>query len=192
MVMARHDIVVIGASAGGVEVLQVLVSGLPSDFPAAVFIVLHTGVRGHTRFPELLTRAGPLIAAHANQGELIAHRRIYVAPPDAHLMVAHGQMQLGDGPKEHYTRPAVDPLFRSAAEAYGPRVVGVILSGNLTDGTAGLMAIKQGGGLTVVQDPGEAAYPGMPRSALQHVAIDYCLPLLLIAPLLVHLAHPRT
>ena len=189
--MARHDIVVIGASAGGVKALQTLVHGFPADLPASVFIVIHVGAHHQSLFPELLTRAGPLIAAHAYQGEPIAHRRIYVAPPDAHLLVAHGQMQLGDGPKEHYTRPAVDPLFRSAAGAYGPRVVGVILSGNQTDGTAGLAAIKQGGGLTVVQDPGEAEFPGMPRSALQQVAVDYCLPLLRIAPLLVHLAHDR-
>jgi two-component system, chemotaxis family, protein-glutamate methylesterase/glutaminase len=189
--MARHDIVVIGASVGGVEALQVLVGGLPSDFPAAVFIVLHTGAHGHTLLPALLTRAGPLIAAHANHGEPNAHQRIYVAPPDAHLLVAHGHMQLGDGPKERYTRPAVDPLFRSAAGVYGPRVVGVLLSGNLADGTAGLMAIKQAGGIAIVQDPGEAQFPGMPRHALTHVAVDYCLPLLLIAPLLVHLAYDR-
>jgi two-component system chemotaxis response regulator CheB len=189
--MARHDIFVIGASAGGVEALQTLVYGFPEDLPASVFIVLHMGAHRPSFLPALLNLAGPLIAAHAYHGEPIAHRRIYVAPPDAHLLVAYGHNQLGDGPKEHYTRPAVDPLFRSAAGSYGPRVVGVILSGNLTDGTAGLVAIKQGGGLTIVQDPDEAQSPGMPLSALQHVAVDYCLPLLLIAPLLGHLAHDR-
>jgi two-component system chemotaxis response regulator CheB len=187
--MARHDIFVIGASAGGVEALQVLVSGLPSDLPAAVFIVLHMGVHRPSLLPALLNRAGPLIAAHAYHGEGIERQRIYVATPDSHLLMADGEVQLGDGPKEHHSRPAVDVLFRSAALAYGPRVVGVVLSGNLNDGTAGLVAIKQGGGLAVIQDPGEAAYPGMPRHALTHAAVDYCLPLLLIAPLLVHLAH---
>jgi two-component system chemotaxis response regulator CheB len=183
--------VVIGASAGGVDALQTLVHGFPDDLPASVFIVLHIGAHRPSVLPALLNRAGPLLAAHASHGKPITHRRIYIALPDAHLLVAHGQMQLGDGPKEHYTRPAVDPLFRSAAGAYGPRVVGLILSGNLTDGTAGLMAIKHSGGLTVVQDPDEALFPGMPRSALRHVPVDYCLPLRLIAPLLVHLAHDR-
>ena len=144
-IMARHDICVIGASAGGITALRTLVRGFPADLPASVFIVLHIGTH-QSQLPELLTRAGPLLAVHASHGEAIAHRRIYVAPPDAHLLVAHGHIQLSDGPKEHFTRPAVDPLFRSAALAYGPLVVGVVLSGYGADGTAGLLAIKQGGG----------------------------------------------
>jgi chemotaxis response regulator CheB len=116
-VMARHDIVVIGASAGGVDALQTLVHGFPEDLPASVFIVLHMGAHRPSVLPALLNLAGPLIAAHASHGEPITHRRMSVAPPDAHLLVVPGQMQLGDGPKEHYTRPAVDPLFRSAAGA---------------------------------------------------------------------------
>jgi two-component system chemotaxis response regulator CheB len=187
-----HDIIVVGASAGGVEALKALVEGLPANLPAAVFVVLHIPAQYPSMLPEILSRAGRLAATHAADGAPIRHGQIYVAPPDQHLLVERGHMHVVRGPRENRHRPAVDPLFRTAALAYGPRVVGVILTGALDDGTAGLLAIKQRGGLAVVQDPVEAFYAGMPRSALEHVAVDYCMPLAEIAPLLVRLIGEPT
>ena len=127
--------------------------------------------------------------AHAQDGEPISPGRIYVAPHDHHLLVEPGHLRVVRGPRENHHRPAVDPLFRSAALTYGPRVVGVVLSGALNDGTAGLIAIKRRGGVAIVQDPAEALVPGMPGSALRNVAIDYCLPIADISPLLAQLAR---
>jgi two-component system, chemotaxis family, protein-glutamate methylesterase/glutaminase len=186
--MSGHGIIVIGASAGGVEALRELARGLPPDLPAAVFIVLHIPSAGPSMLPEILNDSGPLRAGHAINGEAIEHGRIYIAPPDYHLPVERGRARIVRGPKENRARPAADPLFRSAALAYGTRVVGVVLSGVLDDGTAGLAAIKRRGGLTVAQDPREALYPGMPRSAMENVAPDHCLPVAGIAPLLARLA----
>jgi len=144
------------------------------------------GAEGHRgTLPALLTAWGSLLATLVSQKEAIAYRRIYVAPPNHHLMVSAGYVSLSQGPKEQYFRPSIDVLFRSAALAYGVRVVGVVLTGELHDGIAGLLAIQQRGGRTVVQDPSEAAYPSMPRHACAHVRIDHCLLLLAIAPLLV-------
>ncbi|HEX8115863.1 MAG TPA: chemotaxis protein CheB, partial [Pyrinomonadaceae bacterium] len=179
---------VIGASAGGVEALSAIVAGLPADFPAAVFVVLHTSPQSPCILAGILDRAGPLPARYAEDRERIAPGRVYVAPPDRHLVVEPTRVRLTLGPKENRFRPAVDPLFRSAAQTYGPRVVGVILTGNLDDGTSGLLAIKQLGGTAVVQDPREAFSPSMPLSALEHVEVDYRLPLREIAPRLVRLA----
>src|SRR5262245_2421962 len=181
--MPGHDIIVIGASAGGVEALQELARGLPSNLPAAVFIVLHIPSAGPSLLPKILNTSGPLRARHAVNGESIERGRIYVAPPDHHLLVERERMRVVRGPKENRARPAADPLFRSAAHAYGTRVVGVVLSGLLDDGTAGLADIKRRGGLTVAQDPEEALYPGMPRSAVENVALDHCLPVAGIDPL---------
>jgi two-component system, chemotaxis family, protein-glutamate methylesterase/glutaminase len=186
--MPGHDIIVIGASAGGVEALRELARGLPSNLPAAVFIVLHVPPASPSLLPRILNNSGPLRARHATNGEAIERGRIYVAPPDHHLLVERDRVRVVRGPKENRARPAADPLFRSAAHAYGTRVVGVILSGALDDGTAGLAAIKRRGGLTVAQDPEEALYPGMPRSAVENVALDHCLPVAGIAPLLGQLA----
>jgi two-component system chemotaxis response regulator CheB len=186
--MPSHDIIVIGASAGGVEALRELARGLPPDLPAAAFIVLHVPPSGPSMLPEILNGSGPLRARHAINGGAIEHGRIYVAPPDHHLLVERGRVRIVRGPRENRARPAADPLFRSAAYAYGTRVVGVVLSGTLDDGTAGLAAIKRRGGLTVAQDPREASYPGMPQSAVENVALDHCLPVAGIASLLTRLA----
>jgi two-component system, chemotaxis family, protein-glutamate methylesterase/glutaminase len=186
--MSGHDIIVVGASAGGVEALQVLVRGLPGDLPAAVFIVLHVAPTEPSHLAEILTRAGPLTATHGVDGEVITPGRIYLAPPDHHLLVEPGHVRVTRGPKENRFRPAVDALFRSAAYAYGPRVVGAILTGVLDDGTAGLWAVKDRGGLAVVQDPQDAAHASMPESALRNVAVDHCVPLAKIAPTLIRLA----
>jgi two-component system chemotaxis response regulator CheB len=184
-----HDIIVVGASAGGVEALINLVRALPPDLPAAICIVLHMPAQSPSMLPKILSRAGPLPVAQPRDRTPIEHGHIYVAPPDHHLLVERGYLRSVHGPRENRHRPAVDPLFRSAAQAYGPRVLGVILTGTLDDGTAGLQAIKQRGGLAIVQDPQDALYSGMPRSALENVAVDHCLPLAEIAPLLTRLAH---
>lgn len=190
--MAGRDIIVVGASAGGVEALGRLVRGLPADLPAAIFVVVHFPPHGTSVLPHILSRAGPLPAAHARDRERIEPGRIYVASPDLHLLVRRGEVRVVRGPRENAARPAIDPLFRSAAAAYGRRVVGVVLSGNLDDGTAGLFAVKARGGVAVVQDPDEAAYPGMPASAIANVAVDRVLPVGEIAAELVRLAHDGT
>lgn len=183
-------IVVVGASQGGVATLQRLVAGLPPDFAAAVFVVLHTGAH-KSELPHLLNHAGPLPAAHPRTGDPIQSGHIYVAPPDYHLIVERGHVQLMKGPKENWARPAIDPLFRSAARAYGRNVIGVILTGALNDGTAGLFEVKERGGTTVVQDPDDAENPSMPRSALAHVRVDHCVPLSRLPQLLVRLVHGK-
>jgi two-component system, chemotaxis family, protein-glutamate methylesterase/glutaminase len=184
-----HDIVAIGTSAGGVAALNKLVGGLPADLPAAVFIVMHLPEEAPSMLPRILNRAGRLEAAHPEDGDPVERGRVYVAPPNLHLLLENGKIRLTRGPKENRNRPAVDPLFRTAALAYGPRVVGVVLTGALDDGTVGLRAIKRRGGVAVVQDPEEALIPGMPHSALQYVEVDYRLPVDEIAPLLSRLAR---
>jgi two-component system chemotaxis response regulator CheB len=184
-----HDLIVVGASAGGVEALMQLARGLPPDLPAAVCVVLHIPPNAASVLPLLLARAGPLPASHPADDTPLEHGQIYVAPPDRHLIIHPGRLRLAHGPRENRNRPALDPLFRSAARAYGPRVVGVVLTGMLDDGTAGLLAIKRAGGLAVVQDPADALFAGMPRSALEYVPVDYCLPLADIASTLARLAH---
>jgi two-component system chemotaxis response regulator CheB len=187
--MPSHDAVVIGASAGGVEALTAIVSRFPASLPAAVFVVIHLPVNSPSVLPQILQRAGPLPSAFACDGEMIQHGHIYIAPPDHHLIIARGYMRVVRGPKENRHRPSADVLFRTAASAYGPRVVGVVLTGALDDGTLGLQAVKRRGGLAVVQAPHDALVPSMPRSALESVKVDYCLPLAEIAPLLVQLAR---
>jgi two-component system chemotaxis response regulator CheB len=187
--MATHDIITIGASAGGIETLRRLVSMLPGELPAAILVVLHLDPRFNSDMPGLLARAGTLHAQFANDGDEIVPGRIYVAPPDRHLLVSRGRLQIARGPAENRHRPAIDPLFRSAAWSYGPRVVAVVLSGTLDDGAAGLWAVKSCGGVTVVQDPADALYAEMPTSALMTLNVDHCLPLDEIAPMLERLAH---
>jgi two-component system chemotaxis response regulator CheB len=186
--MATHDIAVIGASAGGVEALIRLAGALPQDLPMAVFVVVHYPEEAPSTLPQLLSRAGPLAATNPRDGDPIEHGRLYVAAPGSHLQVKKRRVRLIKGPKENHHRPAIDPLFRTAALAYGARVVGVLLSGADGDGTAGLQAVKQRGGVAAVQDPDEASFASMPKSALEYVAVDYCLPLDDIAALLSRLA----
>jgi two-component system chemotaxis response regulator CheB len=172
--------------------LKTLVKVLSRELNAAVFVVQHVAPDGPGLLPQILQHATMLPVAHAVDREPIVPGRIYVAPPDHHLMIAPDQVRVTRGPKEHFTRPAVDPLFRSAALACGPRVIGVILTGRLDDGTAGLWAVKERGGITVVQDPRDAEYPSMPRTALRYVSVDYCLPSAEIGPLLERLSRePR-
>jgi two-component system chemotaxis response regulator CheB len=186
--MAKHDVIVIGASAGGVEALIKVARALPEDLPASVFVVLHLPSDSTSALPAILDRAGPLSATHPNDGEPMLPGRIYVAPPDHHLAVEPGRIRVIRGPRENRHRPAIDRLFRSAANAYGPRVVGVVLSGTLDDGVGGLLTIKQSRGLAIVQDPADALYTGMPNSALKYVDVDYCLPAAQIGSRLADLA----
>ena len=182
-----RDIVVVGASAGGVEALRALAAGLPGDFDAAVLVVLHVPPTSSV-LPAILTRAGKLPAKHARDGDPLEHGRIYVAPPDYHLLVEDEVMRLERGPRENGHRPAIDPLFRTAAMRYGARVTAVILSGSLDDGITGLGAIKRLGGAVVVQDPQDALYPTMPRSAVESGLADFISPVVDIPGLLVQLA----
>ena len=188
--VAAHDIIVIGASAGGVEAISVVVSLLPRNLRAAVLVVLHVS-RGRSMMPEILTRAGRLPAVHPDDGDGLQYGRIYVARPDYHLTVERGRVRVVQGPRVNGCRPAIDPLFSSAARAYGARVVGVVLTGSLTDGTAGLAAVKKAGGLAIVQDPDEAFASSMPDSARASVAVDYVLPLHDIGPLLASLTREQ-
>ncbi|HEY6986762.1 MAG TPA: chemotaxis protein CheB [Bryobacteraceae bacterium] len=168
-------VVMIGASGGGVEAIAQLFSQLPSDIPAAIFVTLHVGSNGSI-LPDIIRQRG-FPAGHARQGNRIFAGNALVAPPDHHLLVRKGSVALSRGPRENWARPAIDPMFRSAANAYGARVIGVILTGNLNDGTLGLQAIKRRGGLAIVQDPEDATCPSMPASALAAVAIDQCVPM---------------
>lgn len=179
---------VIGASAGGIPPLLSVIGALPDDFPGAVLVVVHMPALSKSRLPQLLQRVTTLRVKLAGHLEPLEGGRIYVAPPDQHLIVRQGHVELSHGPRENHTRPALDPLFRSAARAYGERVVGVVLSGTLYDGSGGLMVINAHGGVAIVQDPSEALMAGMPESALTHAKIDYVLPAAEIAGTLVELA----
>jgi two-component system, chemotaxis family, protein-glutamate methylesterase/glutaminase len=165
--------VAVGASAGGIEALRNLVAQLPVDFPAAVLVVLHLPPKGTSVLPQILARAGALPAVAAADGAAVEGGRVYVAPPDCHLLVEGGRLRLDHGARTNGHRPAIDPLFRSVATEYGPASAGVVLSGVLDDGTAGLMAIKQAGGVTLAQDPAEALYEMMPRTAIEIVSPDH-------------------
>jgi two-component system, chemotaxis family, protein-glutamate methylesterase/glutaminase len=185
----HNRVIVIGSSMHGIETLRRLVGALPADFPAPILVAQHLGATSLGALPEILSKAGRLKAVHPQGGEAVEAGRIYVAPPDRHMLLEKNRVYLSHGPRENFVRPAADPLFRSAALAYGPAVVGVVLTGQLDDGTAGLLAIKDNGGTAIVQDPEEAAAPSMPRSALRHVKVDHCLPVAGIADELVRLAR---
>jgi two-component system chemotaxis response regulator CheB len=188
--VSTHDIVVIGASAGGVEAISTIVAELPRDLRAAVLVVLHLS-RGRSVLPEILTRVGRLPASHPRDGEPLRYGRIYVAPPDRHMTIEGSSIRVQHGPSENGVRPAVDPLFRSAARAFGPRVIGVVLTGALDDGTAGMAAVKEAEGITVVQDPSEAFSPSMPRSVVEFVGVDHILPVKEIPLLIETLTRER-
>ena len=185
------QIIVIGASAGGVDAIRTIVVGLPATLSAAVFVTLHIGSH-KSDLPWLLGRLGTMSASHAVHGEEIRAGHIFVAPPDHHMTVESGKVCLTKGPRENMARPAIDPMFRSAARTYGANVIGVILTGGLNDGTAGLYEVKAQGGLTIVQDPSDAVGASMPKSAIANVAVDYVLTVPEIAPLLVQLVAERS
>jgi two-component system, chemotaxis family, protein-glutamate methylesterase/glutaminase len=185
--MNQYSTVVIGGSAGSIDPLCSLVHSLPADFPCAVFVVVHTGRGGHSNLPHVLNFNSSLVAVYAEDGIAVAPGRIYVAPPDLHLTLDDGRMRVSPGPKENRNRPSINPLFRSAALTFDSKLIGVLLSGMLDDGTLGLWEVKKHGGLAVVQDPGEAAYSQMPKNALENVAVDYSLPVAEIGKLLTSL-----
>jgi two-component system chemotaxis response regulator CheB len=183
----HRDIVVVGGSAGALDPLKALVAGLPPDYPGAVLVVSHIGAHP-SKLPELLSGSGPLPASHARTGDPLRPGHIYVAPPDCHMLIADGQIELTHGPREHFTRPAIDPLFRSAARAYGPRTIGIVLSGTGSDGAAGLEQIKRSGGLAIVQDPADALAQEMPETAAAIANPDYIVGSGEVAKLLIRLA----
>jgi two-component system chemotaxis response regulator CheB len=183
----KRDIIVIGASAGGVQTLTALVAGLPHNLEASLLIVMHISASRPSALPQILSRAGPLPALHPAEGTVIEQGKIYLAPSDHHLVIAEGHLHLGTGAKEHHVRPSVNVLFRSAAHSYGPRVVGVVLTGSGRDGVDGLLTIKGNGGVAIVQDPHDAAFPSMPARALAHHQVDYIMPVVDIGPLLIRL-----
>lgn len=181
-----EHVVVIGASAGGVQALLEIARGLPAAFSAPVCAVLHVG-SNPSLLPELMRHYGPNHAMHAEDGQRLAPGTLHIAPPDRHLLLEGDVLRLSAGPKENHSRPAIDPLFRSAALAFGTRAIGVVLSGQMDDGSAGLQAVKECGGTAIVQDPATAAEPEMPLSAIASVDVDHCVPLPQIAPLLARL-----
>jgi two-component system chemotaxis response regulator CheB len=173
--MPNLDLVVIGGSAGAIEALEQLVTRLSGDLQAAVFVVTHLSPRAKSWLPEILKRKSALPVREAQDGERVENGNLYVAPPDRHLLIANGHVHLTRGPKEGLQRPSINVTFRSAATTYGPRVIGVLLSGMLDDGAAGLWEIAQHGGVAIVQDPDEAKFPSMPVSALLDVSVHYRL-----------------
>jgi two-component system chemotaxis response regulator CheB len=191
-ILPDRRIVVIGASAGGVEALMSLARDLPADFPAPIAVVLHVPPDSPSMLGEILQRKGPLRARIAVHGEAFEPGTIYVASPDHHLLVhRNGDLTLAvtRGPRENHHRPSIDPLFRSAALAMGENAIGVILSGMLDDGTAGLIVIKECGGIAVVQDPADALYSNMPASAIENADVDHIVPLAEVGALLTRLVR---
>lgn len=187
--MAHRDVVVIGASSGGLKTLTTMVGALPSNFPAAILVVLHVRPDRPSQLPAILNRAGRMPAAHAVDGEPVRRGRIYIAPPDMHTYLQRGRICVRRGPRENNVRPAADPLFRTAAHYYGRRVIGVILSGSMDDGAAGLAAVKTAGGVAVVQDPDDAAFPDMPLNALEQADCDFRVKADELGPVLVELVR---
>jgi two-component system chemotaxis response regulator CheB len=171
----RRDIVVVGGSSGAFEAVK-FIADLPVDFPAAIFLVIHISAKGPGILPHIIRSYSKLPTENARDGETISHGRIYVAPPDHHLSIRQGIIEVARGPKENRHRPSIDVLFRSAAKVYGRRVIGVILSGMLDDGSAGMFAVRARGGLGIVQDPDDALSPDMPSNVLSYAGADHCVP----------------
>lgn len=188
----KRDIVIIGSSAGGLPALMEIVASLPPNFPAAVLIVQHIPPYSVSNLHQILNRLGSLPAAIAKDGELIEPGKIYVAAPDHHLLVENGKIGVKRGPKENRFRPSVDALFRSAAYTYGSRVIGIVLSGVLDDGTSGLWSVKRLGGLTMIQQPEDALFPQMPINARDQVEVDHSIPAGQMAALLAQLTSEPT
>ena len=187
----RRDIVVIGASAGGVTALLALAKTLPADFPAPIFVVLHVAPDSPSIMPELLNHVAALEAKHPQNGKTVRPGVIYLGPPDHHLLLEGDKVLVTRGPKENRFRPSIDALFRSAAYTYGPRVIGVVLTGYLDDGTSGLWSVQRMGGLAIVQDPRDAEQPAMPTNALEFVTADHLVPLAQLGSLLVRLTQEQ-
>jgi two-component system chemotaxis response regulator CheB len=175
-VMNTRDIIVIATSLGGLEALRTIVSSPPERLPASIFVVMHIGA-WPSLLPRLLAGQSRIPVLHASDGEAINRGTIYIAPPDRHMLIHNGRIRLSAGPKENFTRPAADPLFRSAAVNYGARAIGVVLTGQLDDGAAGLKAIHACGGFTIVQDPAGCVAPDMPKAALSAVTADVVAPI---------------
>jgi two-component system chemotaxis response regulator CheB len=185
----KPDIVVVGASAGGMEALKKLVAQLPSNFPGAIFIVWHVAPAYPSVLPQILERVCPLPVAHAIDKEEIQTGRIYVAPPDHHLLIEPGHIRVTKGPKENRFRPSIDVLFRSAARCYGNQVIGAVLTGMLDDGASGLYAVKEQGGKAIVQHPFDALHSSMPIEAMKTVEVDHCVPVAEMGALLVRMTN---
>lgn len=174
--MAKRDIIVVGASAGGIAALTDFVKQLPEDFGGAIFIVLHISSHSPSNLPAILSRAGTLKARHPSDGEIMKPGTIYIAPPDHHILLDRKCILVKKGPRENRFRPSIDALFRSAAYVFQHRVVGIVLSGLLNDGTSGLWSIKRMGGIGIIQDPADAQFSSMPTNAMEYVQADYILP----------------
>lgn len=187
--MSNHDIIAIGGSTGAWEALRRIFTDFPADLPAAVFVVRHIAEDSGNMLASVLDGIGPLTVKTAAAGDVIENGRAYVAPAGRHLLLEKGTIMLGNGPRENMARPAIDPLFRSAALSYGSRVIGVVLSGLLDDGAAGLAAVKRCGGTAVIQDPVDAEAAGMPLSALDTCDVDYRAPVDRLAQVLGQLAQ---
>lgn len=187
--MGNRNIIVIGASAGGIEAVETLLSGFDSTLQAAIFVVIHIPAESPSMLARIFDRAGSLRVKPAEDGEIIQLGQVYVGPPSFHLLVEPGHVRLHKGPIENRHRPAIDPLFRSAAITYRSRVIGIVLTGFLDDGASGLLAVERCGGLAIAQDPTDAKYPDMPKAAIAAVNVDYQLPLHKIAPEIARLAQ---
>jgi two-component system chemotaxis response regulator CheB len=189
--MGNRDIIVIGGSAGATAPLKSILQSLPIDLQAAVFLVLHIPSHGIGILATVAAAAGRLPVRQAEHGMAIENGTVYLAAPDHHMLIVDGKIALGRGPRENMVRPAIDPLFRSAAMTYGPRVIGVVLSGLLSDGAAGLNAIKRCGGMTLVQDPEDAIADEMPRRALEATTVDLCVPSARLGDVLADLSREK-
>jgi two-component system chemotaxis response regulator CheB len=187
--MYRRDIIAIGGSTGAVDAVRQLCADLPAEIAATLFIVIHVGASGNNLLADVFDAHSPIAISTAVDGEILRPGHAYVAAADHHLLVIDDVLRLGHGPRENMARPAIDPLFRSVAANFGPRVIGVVLTGMLNDGASGLSDIKRCGGITVVQSPTDAEAPDMPWGALNGAEVDYRAPLADMAALLVKLTE---